>query len=208
MSYVEQKILKISKKHNLSHIGSCLIMSGPLDAIYKTRKADEPVILSSGHSGLALYCTLEQWGYGDAEKLFLKHGVHPNRDYKNGIWCSAGSLGHGIGIAVGMAFANKDRLVYAVMTDGECAEGSVWESLRVASDYRLENLRLIVVCNGWGAYGKIDTDILETRLQLFYPCVVVKANLFNYPDWVQGQAGHYVQMTDEQYKELKLPEDK
>lgn len=208
MSFVEQRILKLSKKYNLSHIGSCLIASGPIDATYKVKKANEPFILSSGHAGLALYCVLEQWGFGDAEKLFLKHGVHPNRDYKNGIWASTGSLGHGVGIGVGMALANRERLVYIVTTDGECAEGSVWEALRIASDQRLENIRLAVVCNGYGAYGPIDVDILEKRLQLFYPCIVIKANLFNFPSWMQGQNGHYVQMTDKQFEELKLPEDK
>lgn len=205
-SFLEKRILKLSKKHNLSHIGSCLITGNPIEAIYRTKKPDEPFILSSGHAGLALYCVLEAWGFGDAEELYLKHGTHPNRDLKDNIYASTGSLGHGIGIAVGMAFANRNRNVYVIVSDGECAEGSVWESLRIASDYRLENLRLAVVCNGYGAYGKIDVNILEQRLQLFYPNVVIKANLFNYPDWLQGQQAHYVVMSDEQYKELEIPE--
>lgn len=201
-SYLEQRILKISKKHNLSHIGSCLMASGPIEAIYRVRKPDEPFILSCGHAALALYCVLEQWGFGDAEKLYEKHGTHPNRDMNQGIYASSGSLGHGMGIAVGMAISNQKRLVYVVLSDGECAEGSVWEALRVASDLRLENLRVAVICNGYGAYGKIDVDILEQRLQLFYPNIIIKTNLFNFPDWLQGQGAHYVVMNDDQAKEV------
>lgn len=201
-SYLEKRILTISHKKHLSHIGSCLMASGPIQAIYKTRKDNEPFILSNGHAALALYCVLEEWGFGDAEKIFDKHGVHPNRDMEKGIWASTGSLGHGIGIAVGMALADRERLVYVMISDGECAEGSVWEALRVAGEQRLENLRIVVLANGYGAYGKIDTDILEQRLQLFYPLLVVKANLFNYPDWLQGQGAHYLVMTDEQAKEV------
>jgi transketolase N-terminal domain/subunit len=208
MSYIEHRILKLSKKHNLSHIGSCLMASGPIEAMHLTKKHNEPMILSSGHAGLALYCVLEAWGYGDAEELFLKHGVHPNRDVDHGIWASTGSLGHGIGLAVGMALADRERLVYVLMTDGECAEGSVWESLRIAQEQGLKNIRLAVVCNGYGAYGPINVELLEQRLATFYPCVVIKTNLFNYPDWLQGQQAHYVTMTDKQYDELWVKEKK
>lgn len=203
-SFLELRIMKLSRKHNLSHIGSCLMASGPIEAIYKTKQPDDVFILSAGHAGLALYCVLEQWGFGDAEKLYLKHGTHPNRDHKNGIWASTGSLGHGIGIGVGYAIANPNRLVYIVSSDGEMTEGSVWEALRIASELHLKNIRLAVVCNGYGAYGKIDVDLLEKRLELFYPCIVIKANLFNFPDWLQGQDGHYVQLDDAKAKELNL----
>jgi len=202
MSFLENRILKLSHKHKLSHIGSCLTASNPIKAIYQTKKPDEPFILSNGHAALALYCVLEEWGFGDAEELYLKHGTHPNRDKEHGIWASTGSLGHGLGIAVGYALSNKTRLVYVMISDGECAEGSIWEALRIAGEQRLENLRIVVLCNGYSALGEVDTDLLEERLKLFYPCVVVKANLFNYPDWLQGLSAHYVVMDDEKYKEL------
>lgn len=207
MSWTEHKILRLSKKYNLSHIGSCLIASNPIEAIYKVKKQNEPFILSNGHCGLALYCVLERYVLGNAEELWHKHGVHPNRDTKHGIWASSGSLGHGLGIAIGYALSNRNRLVYCMISDGECAEGSIWEALRFAGEQQLENLRLVVLCNGYGAYGKIDVDLLEQRLQMFFPCLVVKANLFNYPEWLQGQQAHYVTMSDEQYAELKLPDE-
>lgn len=205
MSFLEKRVLELSYKHKLAHIGSCLMAVGPIEAIYKVKKSDEPFILSAGHMGLALYCVLEAWGFGDAEELVEKYGTHPDRDMKRGIWCSTGSLGHGIGIAVGMALANRKRNVYVLISDGESAEGSVWEALRVAGEQRLENLRVAVICNGYGAYGEIDIEVLEKRLNWFYPTLIVKANTFNYPSWLQGQGAHYVKIdTEEKAKELGL----
>ena len=201
MSALEKRVLELSYKHQLTHIGSCLTATGPIEAIYKVKKPNEPFILSPGHNGLALYCVLEQWGFGDAEDLVKKYGTHPDRDMERGIWASTGSLGHGLGIAVGMALADKTRNVYCLISDGECAEGSIWEALRIAGDLRLENLRVAVICNGYGAYGEIDVDLLEKRLQLFYPTLVIKVNTFNYPYFLQGQDAHYMKLTKEQYEE-------
>jgi len=199
---LENRVLELSYRHHLSHIGSCLTAVNPIEAIYKVKKPNEPFILSSGHMGLALYCVLEAWGFGDAEDLVKKYGTHPDRDFKRGIYASTGSLGHGIGIAVGMALADRTRNVYVVISDGEAAEGSVWEALRIAGDQRLENLRISIICNGYGAYGKIDVEVLEKRLQWFYPTLVIKVNMFNYPWFLQGQDAHYVTLTEEQYKEV------
>lgn len=204
MSSLEKRVLELSYKYKLSHIGSCVTAVGPIEAIYKVKKPSEPFILSSGHMGLALYVVLEAWGFGDAEDLVKKYGTHPDRDMERGIWASTGSLGHGIGLAVGMAIADKTRNVYVIISDGEAAEGSVWESLRVAGNLRLENLRVAIICNGYGAYGKVDVDLLEKRLQWFYPTLVIKANTFNYPDWLQGQQSHYHVLSDQDAKELNL----
>lgn len=193
----------------MSHIGSCLTASNPIEAIYKVRKDDEPFILSNGHAGLALYCVLETWCKGNAEKLFDQHGVHPNFDPEHGIWASTGSLGHGLGIAVGYALSNRSRLVYVMISDGECAEGSIWESLRIAYDQGLTNLRIVVLCNGYSALGKVDVDLLDQRLHAFMPvdnCLIIKANLFNYPEFLQGLEGHYHVMSDKDYDELKIKE--
>lgn len=204
MSYLEKRVLELSHKHKLSHIGSCVTAVNAIEAIYKVKKPNEPFILSSGHMGLAQYVVLEAWGFGDAEDLVKKYGTHPDRDMERGIWASTGSLGHGIGLAVGMAIADKTRNVYVIISDGEAAEGSVWESLRIAGDLRLENLRVAILCNGYGAYGKVDIEILEKRLQLFYPTLIIKVNMFNYPDFLQGLQAHYVVMTDEQAKEVGI----
>lgn len=202
LNELEKRIVDISYKLGLSHIGSNLTAVNLIEKIYSIKKDDEPFILSSGHAGLALYVVLEKYQGLDAEALFKFHGVHPNRNEYHRIWASSGSLGHGIGIAVGMALANRERNVYVLLSDGECAEGSVWEALRIAGDQRLENLRIVVNANGWGAYGKVDQDLLDTRLQLFYPSLVVKTDMLYYPPFLQGQKGHYHVLTEEEYKEI------
>lgn len=198
----EKRILEIAHKKGLSHISSCLTAFRLIDNIYKVKKENEPFILDNGHAGLALYVALEKWYFKNAEELYDKHGVHPNRDMENKIWCSTGSLGQGLPIAVGMAFANKDRDVYVLTSDGAMSEGSNWEALRIAGEYRLENLKVAVNANGHSAYRNVDTDILDMRMQYFYPSLVIKTSLLDQPDWVQGVAGHYVVMNDEQYKEI------
>jgi transketolase len=200
MKELQKRIIDISFKHKLTHISSCLTSVDIIDGIYAEKKENEPFILSNGHAGLALYVVLEKYYFKDAEKLWEKHGTHPNRDLKDKIWCSTGSLGQGLPIAVGMALADRTRNVYCMISDGECAEGSVWEALRIAGENRLENLRVVCNANGWGAYGKIETELLDTRLQYFYPTLVVKTNLYDFPGFLNGQEGHYHKLTKDEYE--------
>ena len=83
---LQKRILDISYKHKLSHLSSNLTAVGIIDEIYCLRKDNDPFILSSGHAGLALYVVLEKYYGLDAEKLFKKHGVHPNRDIKDKLY--------------------------------------------------------------------------------------------------------------------------
>ena len=202
LNKLERRIIDISYKLKLSHISSCLMAVGIIDEIYKVKAKDDIFILSNGHAGLALYTILEKYEGHDAEKLFIKHGVHPNRDIENGIWCSTGSLGQGLPIAVGMALANRKRNVWVLISDGECAEGSIFEALRIATENRLENMRIILMANGMGAYGKIDLEYLRHRILTFYPMLIVETNMFKYPDFLNGQEGHYCVLTKEQYEEV------
>lgn len=200
VSKLERRVLDISYKHKLSHLGSCLSSVRIIDRIYQIKRDNEPFILSSGHAGLALYVILEKHGFGDAEAMYLKHGTHPNRDMKDGIWASTGSLGHGIGIALGLALADRTRDVYVLMSDGELAEGSCWEALRIASENRLENLKVMVNANGYSAYGKVDSDWLDLRLQYFYPTMVERTDSYEWPEYLQGLEGHYHVLTKEEYE--------
>lgn len=202
LNKMEHRILDISYRKKLSHLSSCLTSLRLIDNIYKIKKEKDIFVLSNGHAALALYVVLEKVYFLDAEKLFDKHGVHPNRDLGDKIYASSGSLGSAITLAVGMALADRSRLVYVLMSDGECAEGSVWEALRIAGELRLENLRITVNANGTGAYGKVDRELLDARLQYFFPTLVLETNLFDQPDWVQGFDGHYVVMDEAKYKEI------
>ncbi|MDO8573476.1 MAG: thiamine pyrophosphate-dependent enzyme [Candidatus Daviesbacteria bacterium] len=173
-----KRIIDISFKHKLSHIGSCLSILEILDTIYHLRGKSDPVILSNGHAGVALYVILEKYENKNAEDLYLKHGVHPNRDLSNGIYASTGSLGQGLPIAVGMAIADKSKDVYCITSDGECTEGSIWESIRIASEQKLNNLKVVVSINGYGAYDKIDVKLLPRRFKAF-GCKITEINGHN-----------------------------
>lgn len=202
VSKLERRVLDISYKNKLSHLGSCLTTVRLLDIIYQTKEPNDVVVLSSGHAGLALYVILEKYEGQDAEMLYLKHGTHPNRDLNDGIHVSTGSLGQGLPIAVGMAVADKTRNVYVLTSDGEMAEGSMWEALRIAAELRLENLRVMVNSNGYSAYQKVNEDLLDMRMQYFYPSLVQKTNLFTFPDYLQGLDGHYHVLTKGEYEKI------
>ncbi len=201
MNLLEKKVIDSSYKLKLSHLSSCLTSVNIIDKIYQVKKPDEPFILSNGHAGLALYVILEEREGKNAEQLYKKHGTHPVRNLKDGIWCTTGSLGQGISVAVGMAIAKPKRNVYVLMSDGECSEGVVWESLAIAEKLRLANLRITIVANGYGAYSEIDVDKLDLRLNDFYPTLCMRVNVFSLPEWVQGLDGHYVVMDKKMYKE-------
>lgn len=202
LNKLEKRIIDISYKNKLSHLGSCLGSVNLIDKTYEEMKKDDIFVLGNSHAALALYVNLEKHRGQDAEKLVEKHGTHASRDKEAGIFVSGGSLGQAETVAVGLAIANSDKTVYLITSDGACAEGSVWEALRVARDLRVENMRIAVVANGYGGYGKIDVDDLDMRLNAFYPVLVVKSSLFHLPSWIQGNAGHYVVMDKEKYEEI------
>jgi len=202
LTELQRRIVDIAYKDKLTHIGTYLTTLPSIEQAYKVMRPEDKFVLSAGHAFLALAVVLEKYRGLDAEKLSREHGTHPVRNEKEGIWVSTGSLGQGITVAVGMALADRSKDVYVVSTDGECAEGSVWEALRVAAEQRLENIRLVVVANGYGGYSKIDVEWLDTRLNLFYPTLVVRPNLFDFPDFLQGLRGHYTVLNKEMYEEL------
>ena len=155
-----KRILDIAYKHKSSHLGSYFSAIDIIDEIFNSKDKDDIFILSSGHAALAQYVAIEKYYGIDAEELFKKHGGHPHRDEENNIYCSTGSLGMGITVAVGRALANPNRKVYVLLSDGECAEGSVWESLRFIKEQNIENIEVYVNANGYAAYDTVDTHIL------------------------------------------------
>ncbi len=163
---LRRRILEISYKNGLSHLGSCLSCVDLICAVFKVKRSDEKFILSNGHAGIALYAVLERFGMLNPEKTDKLH-IHPDRNPKWGIDASTGSLGQGLPIAVGMALADRSKNVYCSISDGECAEGSIWESLRIASGNNLTNLKILLNANGWGAYGRINTLSLKKRIETF-----------------------------------------
>ena len=195
-------ILEISHKHKLSHLGSYLSAVEIIDEIYSNKNPEDIFILSSGHAALALYVVLEKYEGKNAEELFIKHGGHPHRNEDDGIYCSTGSLGLGITVAVGRALANPNRKVYVLISDGETAEGSVWEALRFIKESNLSNIEIYVNVNGYAAYDKVDVTYLVDRLKVFLPTINIKYTSVNQYPFLRGLNAHYHVMSEEDYKSV------
>lgn len=163
---LRRRILEISYLSKFSHLGSCFSAVDSISAVYKVKQKDEIFILSNGHAAVALYAVLENHGLMEKE-ISETLNVHPNRDPKLNIHVSTGSLGHGLPIALGIAIADRSKNVYCMISDGECAEGSIWEALRIASEQKLASLKIIINANGWGAYDPIPLGNLPHKFKSF-----------------------------------------
>jgi transketolase len=195
-----KRILDISYQENLSHLSSCLSALPILEEIYAKKQEDEVFILSNGHAGLALYVVLEE-KYGiDPVMLLHKHGIHPGKDLENKLYCSTGSLGSGLPIAVGYALADRTKNVYCMISDGECAEGSIWESLRFIHTAKLDNLHIYANINGMSAYEYLDVEYLSTRLQSFLPRINLRVSDPVEFSFAKGLLTHYYVMKPGDYQ--------
>jgi transketolase len=190
-----QRLCDLTYKHKLSHFGSCMTTLPILEHIYETKKESDIVVLSAGHAGLALYVILEKYEGHDAEELLEKHGIHPCRDVDHGIHVSTGSLGSGILVAVGYALADRSRDVHVIISDGECAEGSVWEALALAYKINLKNLKIHVNVNGYSAYDRVNVLNLWLRIKVFYWRTRVWFTKSPSISFLNGLRAHYHVMT-------------
>ena len=124
-------------------------------------------VLSKGHAAPILYSALTEKGYYPHEEIFTLRKInsrlqgHPDMKKLPGVDMSTGSLGQGISASVGMALASKlehkEWRVYALLGDGECQEGLVWEAAMAAAHYKLDNLVAFLDHNGL----QIDGDITK-----------------------------------------------
>ena len=134
------------------------------------QKADrDRFVLSKGHCTPALYPTLALRGYFPTEELKLFRSIdghmsgHAEMHHIKGVDMSTGSLGQGLSAAVGMALAQKGtNRVYALMGDGEIAEGQIWEAAMAAAKFKLDNLCGIVDVNGLQIDGK-TADVMPSE---------------------------------------------
>jgi transketolase len=174
---IRQIILRESKRANVGHIGSALCVADIIATVYaQFLRASTPTsadrdrfLLSKGHAALALYAALYLRGWLTESQLATYCsdgtllGVHPERDL-TGVDFSTGSLGQGLSTATGAALAarlqHSDRRVYVLVSDAECNEGSLWESIMFAAHHRLANLVAIVDLNGQQALG-YTRDVLN-----------------------------------------------
>ena len=184
------------------HLGSAFSTLPVLKEIYEEMHPHDKVILSNGHAAAALYVVLEAYRGHDSSVLFENMGDHPKRSSEFGVDCSTGSLGMGITVAVGMALASPEKTIYCVVSDGECAEGSVWEAIRFASWHDLKNLKLFFNINNFIAYDIIDGDRLSREILSLYPEARIRfTNLYPFEDFLLS--AHYIKMDELQYKQLR-----
>ena len=201
---LKKRILEIAFKNKLSHLGSYFSSVDIIDEIYSQMNQDDIFILSCGHAALALYVCNEKYFDINAEEMFQKHGGHPHRDEKNKIFCSTGSLGLGITVGVGRALANTERTVHVLISDGECAEGSVWESLKTIQELDIKNIVIHVNINGYAAYMEVDKQYLAQRLRAFLPEIKIHYSSVESFPFLKGLNAHYHIMSEDNYKEALL----
>ena len=170
--------LKMVHNSNASHIGSALSMVDILAVLYNNilnydsnnpnwEKRDK-LILSKGHSCVALYAVLGLKNFFDSELLstygkngsdFMNHISHK----VPGVEFSTGSLGHGLPYATGIALGHKlkglESKLYVILGDGELAEGSNWEALLFASHHKLSNLVVIIDNNNLQSLTTVDETL-------------------------------------------------
>lgn len=162
-----------------SHVGSVLSMTDIVAVLYGAVLKVDPsypkwperdrFVLSKGHAGAGIYAALAERGFFSTELLsqHYKNGSnlsgHVSHKGVPGVEFSTGSLGHGLGVGVGMAYAakidDKSHRVFVLMSDGECDEGSNWEAALFASHHGLSNLNVVVDYNKLQSITTIEETI-------------------------------------------------
>lgn len=184
-------ILEMVVAANGGHIGGAYSAIDFMTALYfrvlnhdssnPTWPDRDRLVFSKGHGCLSLYTCLAHSGYFRRSRLaeFGKDGGllggHPERGHIPGVEVTAGSLGHGLPQAVGMAMAakmdSKKHRIFVVMSDGECNEGSVWEGFMAGSQHKLSNLTVIIDSNKLESLGRtadiLNIEPLGDRLRTF-----------------------------------------
>jgi transketolase len=207
------------------------------DEFITNQESNNKFVLSKGHGCLALYAALVNFNYIPESELLSfgsfsgKLGGHPDRTKVSGVEASTGSLGHGLPIAVGMAWSRKlqatNGKIFVLIGDGEANEGSIWESALLASEHNLNNLVCVIDFNnstdraikidplgskfesfGWEVQeidGHSQTEISAAlKFNSKKPlCLIAKTIKGNgIPEMVDNPAWHHSKLTFNKYKEL------
>jgi len=177
-------VLHMTSRGGSSHIGSCLSMADIMAVLYgqilnvypndPTCDDRDRFILSKGHAGAAVYAVRAETGFFPVEKLTTHYqdgsdlSGHVSHKGVPGVELSTGSLGHGLSVGVGMAYAallkKKKYRVFVLLSDGECDEGSTWEAMLFAAHHGLDNVVAIIDYNKIQSLASIETTI---RLEPF-----------------------------------------
>jgi transketolase len=172
---LRQRLVNTSAAAKIPHLGSCLSCVELLVQLYWQELRVDPsypehpdrdrFLLSKGHGAPILFQVLAERGFfplerledfGKAGSVFHEHPPKPG--YIPGIEAATGSLGHGLPMALGMALAariqQRPSRCYALLSDGECNEGSIWEAALLAASQKVNTLTAIIDFNKWQATGR------------------------------------------------------
>ncbi|HPU59142.1 MAG TPA: transketolase, partial [Candidatus Avimonas sp.] len=173
---IRADIIRMLYKAQSGHPGGSLSCVEILLALYYNVANVDPknpqmedrdrIVLSKGHACPALYAVLAHKGFFPREDLWKLRQIdshlqgHPDSRKTPGVDVNTGSLGQGVSVAVGIAVAakylKKDYRVYAIIGDGECQEGLVWEAAMASAHYKLDNLTVILDHNRLQIDGSND----------------------------------------------------
>jgi len=181
---IRQDAVRMAHRTHASHIGGVMSVADVVAVLYAGVANVSPgnpmdpdrdrVVLSKGHSGMAIYAALAETGFffrSELNKYYTDGSVysgHVSHKGVPGVEFSTGSLGQGVCVACGMAMSGKVRKqgfhVYAIIGDGENEEGSVWEMALFAAHQKLDNFTVIVDHNKMQAMGFCDAQAGMSRL--------------------------------------------
>ena len=167
---VRKDVLSLIHKGQTSHVASCFSATDIAVVLYENLKDGDEVIFSKGWAS-ALYYVMEiRRGNLNREEVF---NTFPNEPYGALLEpphqpVPTGSVGHGLSVAVGIAYAKKlsgePGRVYCLMSDGELNEGTFWEAKLLTDHLELKNLTAIIDANGWQAMGRTK-DVIKIPSQ-------------------------------------------
>ncbi len=179
---IRRHVVNMTSRGGSSHVGSALSMADIVAVLYGEIMNVDPqqpdmatrdrFILSKGHAGAAVYAALAETGFFPTKNLELHYqdgsefSGHVSHKGIPGVELSTGSLGHGLPVGTGMAYAGKLRdaahRVFVLLSDGECDEGSNWEAILFAAHHKLDNLVAVIDYNKIQSLAPVaDTLTLE-----------------------------------------------
>jgi transketolase len=181
-----RRILDISQQVTALHIAPAFSCTEITDTIYHglmRGTSHDVFLMSKGHGCMIQYVILEEFGVlsrADLDRYCKpdgRLGAHPDCETP-GVAASTGSLGHGLGLATGQAYAerlkNTDVMIYCLLSDGEFQEGSTWEAMMMAANLKLDNLIAFMDQNDFGGLERMSDGH-----KAFYP-LVEKAQAFGW----------------------------
>jgi transketolase len=180
------RIVQMISKAKEGHIPSSFSIVDTINFLYEKILRYDPknpnwkdrdyFILSKGHGAAALFAVFEKFNFirkddiGNYSNSIGILGGHPDSTNVPGVEASTGSLGHGfpfaVGIAMGLIIKKQTNKVFCLVGDGECQEGTIWESANIAANQHLKNLTVFVDWNG-SAAQLLPIDDLENKWKSF-----------------------------------------